>query len=381
MEFIENVLKPRLKKIRDDLGLGDDLEILTPSDTRVGRMLVSDDKKACLVIMPLKGEFLEWGNATPIGWIEWLLYDELPKDQVDGKSLIPPGLDLAMSGSATVGRDMLVAGKESADSTERWTIILVVALLILIYQSPLLAAIPLITVFVSVEIAMALLILLTQAPFLDFHVFHGLEVYVTVVTYGTGVDYCLFLIARYKEELDKGLPLPKALTATLSQVGAAVLASAFTVICGIGMMVFAQFGKFRESGIGISFSLFIGLCAALTLTPALLRLTGRVAFWPFGRTERIPSSGGWINGTSLINRLVRRNRYQVFWEKIGALLIRKPGTILAACVLVMLPFAGLGIYRYDYLSYGLLSELPAAKRASKGPRRFRSTFLRVTPVL
>jgi RND superfamily putative drug exporter len=373
MEFIDDVLKPRLEKIRDDLNLGKDLEVLTPSDTRLGKMLISDDKKACLVIMPLKSEFLEWGNAEPIGWIEWLLYEDLRKP-VDGKSLIPPGLDLAMSGSATVGRDMLFAGKESADSTERWTIILVVALLVLIYQSPLLAAIPLITVFVSVEIAMALLVLLTQAPFLDFHVFHGLEVYVTVVTYGTGVDYCLFLIARYKEELDKGLPLPKALTATLSQVGAAVLASAFTVICGIGMMVFAQFGKFRESGIGISFSLFVGLCASLTLTPALLRLTGRIAFWPFGRTERIPSSGGWTNGTSLINRLVRRNRYQVFWEKIGALLIRKPGTILAACVLIMLPFAGLGIYRYDYLSYGLLSELPAQKKSVEGAKAVQEHF-------
>ena len=38
------------------------------------------------------------------------------------------------------------------------------------------------------------------------------------------------------------------------------------------MMVFAQFGKFREAGIGISLSLFVGLIAALTLTPALLRL-------------------------------------------------------------------------------------------------------------
>jgi len=374
LEFIEDVLKPRLEKIRDEQNLGSELQIMTPNDPRIGRLLVSDDKEACLVIMPLKSEFLEWGNLRVIGEVEWLLYNELPNDKVDGNSLIPPGLDLAMSGSATVGRDMLVAGDESASATERWTTILVVALLILIYRSPLLAAIPLITVFVSVQIAMALLILLTQVPLLNFHVFFGLEVYVTVVTYGTGVDYCLFLIARYKEELDKGLPLPKALTATLSQVGAAVLASAFTVICGIGMMVFAQFGKFRESGIGISLSLFVGLCAALTLTPALLRLTGRVAFWPFGRTERIPSSDGWITGTSLINRLVPRNKYQVFWEKIGEILIRKPGTILATCVLLMLPFAMLGIYRYDYLSYGLLSELPAAKKSVEGAKAVQEHF-------
>ena len=109
MEFIEQVLKPRLEKIRDEQNLGSELQIMTPNDPRIGRLLVSDDKEACLVIMPLKSEFLEWGNLRVIGWVEWLLYDDLPSDKVEGNSLIPPGLDLAMSGSATVGRDMLVA--------------------------------------------------------------------------------------------------------------------------------------------------------------------------------------------------------------------------------------------------------------------------------
>ncbi len=374
LRFIEEVLKPRLEKVREELGLDPDLQIMTPKDERGGKLLVSQDQEAALVIMPLKSEFLEWGNLAIIERIEKLLYEELPGSAGNQPSLIPPGLNLAMSGSATVGRDMLVASQESARATELATTVLVVLLLLVIYQAPLLAAIPLITVFVSVQIALALVVLLTQVPVLDYRVFFGMEVYITVVTYGTGVDYCLFLIARYKEELDKGLPLPKALTATLSHVGAAVLASAFTVICGIGMMVFAQFGKFREAGIGISLSLFVGLIAALTLTPALLRLCGRGAFWPFGRTERIPSEAGWKTGTTLINRLVPRNKYQVFWEKIGEMLIHKPGTILATCIVLMLPFAAIGIYRYDFLSYGLLSELPATKKSVDGAKAVQAHF-------
>ncbi|HLJ11706.1 MAG TPA: MMPL family transporter [Planctomycetaceae bacterium] len=372
-EFIEEVLKPGLEKIRDDpkLNLDRDLQIMTFSDKRAGRLLVSDDHEASLVIMPLKSEFLEWHNLPIIERVEKLLYVELPNDP---ENRIPPGLDLAMSGSATVGRDMLVASQESARATEFWTTVLVIGLLGAIYRAPLLAFIPLITVYVSVQIALALVILLTQVPVWNYRVFYGMEVYITVVTYGTGVDYCLFLIARYKEELDKHIPLPKALTATLSRVGAAVTASAFTVICGIGMMVFAQFGKFREAGIGISLSLFVGLCAALTLTPALLRLSGRAAFFPFGRTERIPSEAGWKMGTSLFNRLVPRNRFQVLWEYIGGLLVRKPGTILATCVLVMLPFAMLGLYRHDFLSYGLLSELPATKKSVDGAKAVQEHF-------
>ena len=46
------------------------------------------------------------------------------------------------------------------------------------------------------------------------------------------------------------------------------------------MMVFTRFGKFQEAGVAMSFSLVIVLAAALTLTPALLRLAGHWAFWP-----------------------------------------------------------------------------------------------------
>jgi RND superfamily putative drug exporter len=374
-DFIEEVLKPELEKILVAHNLDPAQQIMTPRDQKGGKLLISKDEEAALVVIRLKSEFLEWGNLAIIEKVDRLLDEELKKiDPVTHQSRVPPGLDLAMSGSAAVGRDMLVASQESASATERWTTILVVLLLLGIYRAPLLALIPLVTVIMSVQISLALVILLTQVPVWNYRVFFGMEVYITVVTYGTGVDYCLFLIARYKEELDKGLPLPKALTATLSQVGAAVLASAFTVICGIGMMIFAQFGKFRDAGIGISLSLFVGLCAALTFTPALLRLCGRGAFWPFGRTERIPSDAGWSMGTSLINRLVPRNKYQVFWEKIGELLIHKPGRVLAVSLLFMVPFAALGLYNYDFLSYGLLSELPVTKKSVGGAKAVQAHF-------
>ena len=52
------------------------------------------------------------------------------------------------------------------------------------------------------------------------------------------------------------------------------------VMCGIGMMCFAEFGKFREAGLAIPLSLALVLLATLTFSPALLRLAGRWAFWP-----------------------------------------------------------------------------------------------------
>lgn len=373
--FIEDVLRPRLEQIRESAPNASELPVRTFKDQMVGRLLVSPDKEASLVIIPLAGEFLEWRNKPAIDEIEALL-EKLPheNDPDTGERLLPVGLDLAMSGSATVGRDMLVAGDESAKATELATVVLVVLLLGAIYRAPILAMIPLLTVHFAVKISQAVVVLLTQIPVWEFRTFIGLEVYITVVVYGTGVDYCLFLIARYKEELDAGLPIGEALASAHAKVGAALVASAATVICGIFMMVFAQFGKFQSAGIAISLSLCIGLAAAMTLPPALLRLAGRPAFWPYGRAERIPRDGARFYATSLIGRLVERNRFHVFWERVSRLLVRCPGRILTVSFLLMLPCAFVGIAFYEYLSYGLLSELPPHKQSVKGAKAVQEHF-------
>lgn len=367
-KFIEEVLRPRLEEIREREGSLIS-RIKTFKDPLMGKLLESEDGKASLVILALTSEFLQWRNRPTIEQIEKLLYTDLPREQK-----IPLGLDLAMSGTATVGRDMLEAAADSAKRTELWTTILVVTLLVVIYRAPILALIPLMTVFVSVQISKALLVLLTQVPGLNFHVFKGMEVYITVVVYGAGVDYCLFLIARYKEELDSGLGFRPAIGETLTRIGATLTASAGTVICGIFMMVFAQFGKFREAGIGIAFSLCVVLCGSLTFTPSLLRLAGRWAFWPYGRLEPIAGGAGWISGTSLISRFIERNRVHLLWERMGKVLVQKPGTVLAVCICAMTPFAFVGVWFQDWLSYGLLSELQPSRQSVIGAKAVQSHF-------
>src|SRR5262249_48948011 len=127
-DFIEEVLKPELEKILVAHNLSTQ-QIMTPKDPKGGKLLISKDEEAALVVMRLKSEFLEWGNLAIIEKVDRLLDEDLKKlDPVTHQSRVPPGLDLAMSGSAAVGRDMLVASQESASATERWTTILVVLL-------------------------------------------------------------------------------------------------------------------------------------------------------------------------------------------------------------------------------------------------------------
>ena len=220
------------------------------------------------------------------------------------------------------------------------------------------------------QLALNLLAMLGQAGYL--RVFQGLQIYITILAYGAGVDYCLFLIARYKEVLDgDSVPPQAAVAEALGDVGAALTASAATVMCGIGMMGFAQFGKFREAGFAIPLSLFLVLCATLTFSPALLRVAGTWAFWPHHRpaTERPPAAR-----RGLPSWFSPDHRFYRGWEEIGQILVRRPGTIWLATVAVMAPFVAIGCFLRNDLSYDMVGNLPSSAPSVAGTRLLQAHF-------
>ena len=400
-DFIVDVLKPRLVEIVERIGLPEPSEQTTePTEaattaeveseddeeesiekkiktfnlTGWQKILDSSDGTATMVVINLKTEFFNAKNIPLIDAIAELIErdGELYQKDASGKSPVPPGLELALSGSATVGRDMMRAATESSKATELWTVILVVSLLLIIYRAPVLAIIPLATVGVATEFSLAFLTVLADHGIVSL--FNGIEVYVKVLCYGAGVDYCLFLIARFKEELDDGIETAEAVSGSIAKVGEALVASAGTVICGIGMMIFADFGKFRQAGIAITIGLVIVLIASLTFTPALLRLAGRWSFWPHVATRRVRSSGGWVSATGLMASLLRKNVFQTIWQKTSEVILEKPAFVLTLSVALMLPFSVIAVVCLDNLSYGLLSELPQDTTSVLGAKAIQKHY-------
>jgi RND superfamily putative drug exporter len=397
-EFIVGVLKPRLIEIVERIGLPEPSDETVEQDASSGdaetadkdeavekkiktfdttgwqKILDSSDGTATMIVINLKTEFFNARNIPLIDAIADLIErdGELYNRDANGKSSVPPGLELALSGSATVGRDMMRAATESSKATELWTVILVVTLLLLIYRAPVLAIIPLATVAIAVEFSLALLTVLADHGILSL--FNGIEVYVTILCYGAGVDYCLFLIARFKEELDDEIETAEAVSGAIAKVGEALVASAGTVICGIGMMIFADFGKFRQAGIAITIGLTVVLIASLTFTPALLRLSGRWAFWPHVATRRVRSSGGWVSATGLMASLLRKNIFQAIWQKTSEVILEKPAFVLTLSIALMLPFSVIAVVCFDNLSYGLLSELPQDNTSVLGAKAIQQHY-------
>ncbi len=382
-EFVEEVLEPKLLKIQEttpeDRTYDPNREfpvlpeserrikkISSRTDSRISPLLDSEDGKATLIRMTLRGEFLDYGNMLAIARVEEVLKSREVQERM------PAGLEIAISGSATVGRDMLLAEANSARSTDHWTKLLVIALLLMIYRAPIVALIPLLTVGIAVTVALRSLTFMASQGWIGF--FAGMNVYVTVVAYGAGVDYCLFLIARFREQLDHGTGYSDSIRKAVMFVGVALTASAATSIFGIYMMTFAEFVKFQQAGFAISFGLVIVLLCSLTLTPAMLRIAAPWAFWPDVRKEHVAREAGWIPSPGLLESLHDKGLFDRIWGFVARVLAARPGTIFVVTIALMLPFAGLAILWHDHLRYGLLTDLPQDDASVRGARAIQQHF-------
>ena len=175
----------------------------------------------------------------------------------------------------------------------------------------------------------------------------------------------MFLIARYREELDAGADIREALARAVGRAGPAVAASAATVICGICMLAFTRFGKIQQAGLVIPLSLILVLCAAMTLAPSALRLTGRWIFWPQRLRDAANEGRDAGPAPGFLGRLSPQLLPDV-WGKIGPVLFRRPGLIWLGVVAVMTPFAVIAILHYNEVNYDPLSGLPESAERGRG---------------
>ncbi|MFO0871840.1 MAG: MMPL family transporter, partial [Pirellulales bacterium] len=324
----------------------------------VGAKLRSSDKKAQLILLQLTNEFAAADNIRVLEAVEAELAAYRQELAAGGLH----GLELEISGSAAVGGDMLRAAAESIRSTEGLTVLLVLVMLLLVYRAPLLITVPLVSIVVSLSIATGLLALLTQLGQLpgfewwNFKVFKTTRIFIVVILYGSGTDFCLFLISRYREELAAGKARPEALADALLGVGDALLGSAFTTVVGLGAMFFADFGKFRNSGPAIGLCLLVTLAACLTLAPALLAAGGSAVFWPSRRLADSSRWGDWL------------------WPRAARLVVTRPVMVLVVCVLLLAPAAWHGIRTGDNVTYDLLNELAPERPSRLGSARLERHF-------
>ncbi len=343
------------------------LDVLSWDDRVIGSRMQKPGAR--LAVLQLSSELAATSNIATIEAVEELINDV--KHYSGGYA--EPGLELLMTGSAAIGGETLVAARDAIRYTEWITVAMIVMILAGVYRAPLLVAIPMISIGFAVVVSTSLVALLTRwsinqsIPGLDLRIFTTSRIFIVVILFGAGTDYCLFLIARLREEAAKS-PWPVACRNALSGVMGALFGSAMTTVVGLGMLWIASFGKFHYTGPVIAICLLVGLFVCTTLTPALLRALGPVAFWPSKVTTQTPkylSLFGDPKGDSASNGM---------WSWIALMLTRRPISTLAMGLLLLSVPAIYGFWHEDSVTYDFGRQLNHSAESRRGLRLLAEHF-------
>ena len=301
---------------------------------------------------PNLGAFLRSAD----GEVELAIVDlDVPPFTVRGNELVaalraglddaPSGVETHVSGIAGLGADQAEAVKQSFERTALVTVLLVLAILVMVYRSAVAPLIPLVSIGIAFLVARGVVALLAEN---GLRVASMAETFMVLIVFGAGTDYCLFLVSRYREDLGRDEAIDATVRRTARVIGPVLAASAATVIVGFLAQLSAKFGLFRTMGPALAIAVAVALLAGLTLTPALLRLAGRHAFWP----------------TPLERVRAEHNAASPRWERIAAAVRARPAeTLLAGTIALLLPAAGLGWFNQ---SFDLVRDLPAGADARQG---------------
>ena len=322
------------------------LSVLSWDDPAIGHRLKVPEAR--LIRLQLETELATTSNIATIEAVQGVIDDVM---QYSG-NCTEPGLQILPTGSAAIGGQTLIAARDAIRYTEIFTVLMILVILAGVYRAPLLVLVPLLSIGAAVMTATGLVAILADASrsplgeWLDIRVFTTSKIFVIVILFGAGTDYCLFLISRLREEASHR-PWREACGLALSRVTPALLGSALTTVLGLGMLWIARFGKFHYTGPIIALCLLVGLLVCLTLTPAVLFALGPRVFWPSKIENQPPRKAG-------------------MWGTLSLTMTRYPWTTMILGGLTLLVPAVVGVEKERDVTYDMSGQLSQQATSRQG---------------
>jgi RND superfamily putative drug exporter len=278
----------------------------------------SQDGKALLANIPLDGnsisEVLPNDKPALPAIIEALRADIAPIAKANG--FVP-----YVTGPAGLLGDLFGAFGTLDSSLLLTTLGVVAVILIVVYRSPVLWIIPLLSSLFALSTAGGIVYLLAKNNIID--VDGQSQGILSVLVIGAATDYALLLIARYREELHFTDNRFEAMRAAYKGVWEPILASGSTVAISLLILLFSQLTNTAGLGPIGAIGIVCSMITILTLLPALLLIFGRWIFWP-----RIPKNDG---DDHVMTGL---------WSKIANSIGRNPRKAWVITGVILLGFAG-----------------------------------------
>lgn len=269
-------------------------------------------------------------------------------------------LSARITGPAGILVDATALFKNADVSLLIATVALVLVFLLLIYRSPILALIPLAAVGFAYAVISPLIGWMAEKGWITVDS-QALSI-MTVLLFGAGTDYCLFLIARFRQLLKLERDKSKALLSAISGSTGAIAMSGFTVVISLLALLIAEYGSYDRFAIPFSLAILVMGIASLTLVPALLAVTGRASFYPFiPRTEEMLRERAEKKGKPAPVNVKKSSR---IGTAIGNAIVRKPWTVTLITIVILGSLAGFAS-RIEY-TFDTLSSFPEDMESREG---------------
>jgi len=294
------------------------VQAVTAYDDGGGTGLVSEDGLSTLVPITLAGADDDARAET---------YDRI-RDGLDA-----PGLSSIVGGPSAVFADVGEQVEADIARAEAITIPLVVLLCVVIFGSLVSATLPALIGGIAILGSFALLRLFTTVT--DVSIF-AINV-ITLLGVGLAIDYALFVVSRFREELAAGRSTPDAVAATMATAGRTVMFSGLTVAVSLASLLLFPQVFLRSMGFGGMAAVLVAMVTALTILPALLAVlgpkvdAGRMR-WRRRRIDRSVTGAVSENGA---------------WARIARMVMRRPVVVMTTVVVGLLAL-GLPFLRVEW---------------------------------
>lgn len=263
-------------------------------------------------------------------------------------ALRPTVLTAYVTGEPAVNADITATSFHDLRIAESYALPVALLVLLVVFGTLVAATLPVITGAMAVTATLGALYLLGRAFDVSIFVMNV----ATLLGLAVGIDYALFIVARFREELAGGVTVTDAVEETVAHAGRSVFFSGLAVAIGILGLVFFPFAAMRTIGMGGALVVFFSVAAALTLLPALLGIFG-------------PR----INAV----RLVRlRSGSSPFWSRWSALVLRRPAAFIILS-LAVIALVGWPIVKMK-MAMPTAAVLPTSSEARRGYEILKREF-------
>ncbi|HEV8489375.1 MAG TPA: MMPL family transporter [Candidatus Limnocylindrales bacterium] len=233
----------------------------------------------------------------------------------------PAGLTFQLSGYGPITLDSAKQSEEDLQQAEAVSLPIAAIILILVFASLVAAGMPLLVAGLAIPSSLAVVWVLAQRIEMSIFVLN----IATMLGLALAIDYSLFIVSRFREELGRGRTVGEAIERSMATSGKAVAFSGLAVAIGLSGLLVFEAPALRSIGLAGSIVVFCSLLYSLTFLPAVLGMLGP-------RVNALSLRG--LVGRFRPASAVRADRGR--WERVAHAVMRRPIRVLVPTLTLLL---------------------------------------------